>query len=153
MYRRRFRIRTSGQEDFIVRKYQFASGLAAALFVSVVTAGSASAQTADWPLGAELRGATAQVEFANGVVNNVNFHPDGTATIQGPSGPSVNANWFVQGQQLCLQTGTGRECWPYRMHFQAGQPLTLTSDCGATSQWTALSTQQPTVVPRSGERG
>jgi hypothetical protein len=136
-----------------VRKSRIASGMAGALFLSVMAAGSASAQTADWPLGAELRGASAQVEFANGVVNNVTFNPDGTATITGPSGPTVNANWFVQGQQLCLQTGTGRECWPYQMAFQTGQSLTLTSDCGSTSRWTALSTQQPPVVTRSGERG
>jgi len=136
-----------------VRKFRYAAGFAAAMFASVVAAGSASAQSADWPLGSELRGASAQVEFASGVVNNVNFHPDGTATIQGPNGANVNANWFVQGNQLCLQTGTGRECWPYQMAFQTGQSMTLTSDCGASSRWTALSTQQPPTPARSGERG
>ncbi|HET9426894.1 MAG TPA: hypothetical protein VFO69_00900 [Allosphingosinicella sp.] len=135
-----------------MRKFRFAAGAAGALFISVIASGSASAQTADWPPGAELRGAAAQVEFADGVVNNVNFNPDGTATITGPGGSTANANWFVQGQQLCLQTGTGRECWPYQMAFQTGQSLTLTSDCGSTSRWTALSTQQP-PVRRSGERG
>ena len=136
-----------------MRKFRYAAGFAAAMFASVVAAGSASAQTADWPLGSELRGAAAQVEFADGVVNNVNFNPDGTATIQGPGGANVNANWFVQGNQLCLQTGTGRECWQYSSPFQTGQSLTLTSDCGSTSRWTALSTQQAPMPARSGERG
>ena len=136
-----------------MRKHRLAAGVAGAMFLSFAGAGTASAQSADWPLGSELRGASAQVEFASGVVNNVNFHPDGTATVQGPSGAQVNANWYVQGQSLCLQTGTGRECWPYQTAFQTGQSLTLTSDCGATSRWTALSTQQPTAAPRSGERG
>ena len=136
-----------------MRKFRYAAGLAAALLGSVVAAGSASAQTADWPLGAELRGASAQVDFANGVVNNVSFHPDGTATISGPGGASASGNWYVQGNQLCLQTGTGRECWPYQMAWQSGQSLTLTSDCGSTSRWTALSTQQPPAPARSGERG
>ena len=136
-----------------MKKTRLVAGVAASIFISVMAAGSASAQTADWPLGAELRGATAQVQFADGAVNTVNFHPDGTATIVGRSGQSVNANWFVQGQQLCLQTATGRECWPYNMAFQTGQSMTLTSDCGSTSRWTAMSTQQPPVQTRSGERG
>ena len=136
-----------------MRKYRIAAGTAGALFLSIMATSNASAQTANWPLGSELRGAAAQVEFNNGVVNNVNFNPDGTATITGPSGSTVNANWFVQGQSLCLQTGTGRECWPYQMAFQTGQSMTLTSDCGSTSRWTALSTQQPPVTPRAGERG
>jgi hypothetical protein len=136
-----------------VRKFRYAAGFAAAIFASVVAAGSASAQTADWPLGAELRGASAQVEFANGIVNNVNFHPDGTATVTGPGGASVNANWYVQSNQLCLQTGTSRECWQYTTPWQTGQSATLTSDCGTTSRWTALSTQQPPAPARSGERG
>lgn len=132
-----------------MRKTRLAGGIVAATFISIFAAGSASAQTAD---GSELRGASARVELAGGVVNNVNFHPDGSATIVGQSGQTVNANWMVQGQQLCLQTAGARECWPYQAAFQSGQMLSLTSDCGSTSQWTATSIQQPTQS-RAGERG
>ncbi len=133
-----------------MKKTRMAAGVFAATCISIFAAGSASAQTAD---GSELRGATARVELAGGVVNNVNFHPDGTATIVGRSGNSVNANWYVQGQQLCLQTSSARECWAYQGPFRNGQSLSLTSDCGSSSRWTASSVQEPAAPSRAGERG
>jgi hypothetical protein len=136
-----------------MRKIQLAAAVAGAIVVATLGAGTASAQTADWPLGAELRGATVQVQLPGGVVNTVQFYPDGTASLTGRSGQVVSGNWFVEGQRLCLQAAGERECWPYRMAFQTGQPVTLTSDCAATSTWTALSTQQPPMQQPSGERG
>lgn len=137
-----------------MRKSHLAAAVAGTIAALAFGSGSASAQTADWPLGAELRGASVQVQFADGIVNTVQFNPDGTATITGRSGRVVNGNWFVEGQRLCLQAAGQRECWPYQMAFRTGQPVTLTSDCAATSTWTALSTQQPPPMQRpSGERG
>lgn len=137
-----------------MKRLYLIAALAVSFFASVLMPSAASAQTANFPLGSELRGATVQVGFADGVTNTVNFNPDGTATIIGRNGETVNANWFLDGQQLCLQTGTGRECWPYSTALQTGQSVTLTSSCATTSRWTALSTQQPPPQPgRSGERG
>lgn len=136
-----------------MRKFHFAAAVAGAIAAAGLGAGSASAQTADWPLGSELRGATVRVELANGVVNNVQFHPDGSATITGRSGQVVNGNWWVESNRLCMQASGQRECWPYQMAFQNGQTVTLTSDCAATSRWTALSTQQQPQQQRAGERG
>jgi len=132
-----------------------AAAFAGAILASGLASGTAGAQTVDWPPGAELRGATVQVEFADGVANTVQFHPDGTASITGRSGRLVNGNWFVEGSRLCLQAAGERECWPYQAAFQTGRTPTLTSDCAATSRWTALSTQQPPqpTQQRSGERG
>ena len=44
------------------------------------------------------------------------------------------------------------ECFPYSSPFQAGQAVTLTSSCNATSTWLAASTNAPPPVTR-GERG
>jgi hypothetical protein len=44
--------------------------------------------------------------------------------------------------------------WPYSGPFQAGQPLTVTSSCNATSTWLAASTNAPPPPPaQRGERG
>lgn len=139
-----------------MRKTHLAAGIAAAMVASIATAGGASAQTMDWPLGSELRGSTIQVDFPTGDVNTLQLYPDGTASIQGRNGQTVPAQWSVEGQQLCLAAGGERECWPYATAFQQGQTVTLTSDCASTSRWTALSLQQPPAPPvqeRSGERG
>ena len=42
---------------------------------------------------------------------------------------------------------------PYNGPFQAGQPLTLTSSCNATSTWLAQATNQPPAQGQKGERG
>jgi hypothetical protein len=138
-----------------MKKLHVAAAFAGAL-VAMAGAGSASAQTMDWPLGAELRGSTIQVDFPTGDVNTLQLYPDGTASIQGRNGVTVPAQWSVENQQICLAAGGERECWPYATAFQQGQTVTLTSDCASSSRWTALSLQQPPPPPvqeRSGERG
>jgi len=45
------------------------------------------------------------------------------AVLLSPAGNVVQGNWTAAGGQLCLQTGTGRECWPYSNAFQAGQQV------------------------------
>ncbi|MCA1657827.1 MAG: hypothetical protein LC627_00840 [Verrucomicrobiaceae bacterium] len=123
-----------------------AAAFVGAMAGSTMIAETASAQT--MPDGSELRGATVQVELDNGVINTVTFNPDGTASIQGRT-QTVPGRWYVQGDRLCLEAAGQRECWPYHTAFQNGQMLVLTSDCAATSRWTALSTAQR----RRGERG
>jgi hypothetical protein len=129
-----------------MKKLHLAAAFVVAMAGSTLFAGSASAQT--MPNGAELRGATATVEFANGTTNMVTFNADGTASIQGAT-ETVPARWYVQGGRLCLEASGARECWPYNMAFRDGVPVTLTSDCASTSRWTAMNTAQQ----RSGERG
>lgn len=130
----------------------FMAALGGAFLVAVPQAASAQMAT-----GEELRGHSVRVETTGGVVNTVHFDADGTARIVSQSGNStVAGNWFVQNQMICLQTASARECWPYQTAFQAGQPVVLTSDCSATSRWTALSTAPVAPPPeqqRSGERG
>ena len=108
-----------------------------------------------WQPGAELYGQPVRVAWANGVTNTLYFEADGSIRIAGPDGSEVTqGRWSVANQMMCVSLASGaRECWPYRMAFQSQQPVTLTSDCGATSQWTALSTNQPPVQRRAGERG
>ena len=131
-----------------MKKTHLAAAFASAMAGSMMMAGTATAQT--MPDGSELRGATVQVELADGVVNTVTFNPDGTASIQGRT-QTVPGRWWVENQRLCLEAGGERECWPYNSAFQNGQMLVLTSDCAATSRWTALSTAP--VQRRRGERG
>lgn len=108
---------------------------------------------AGWVPGTEIIGQSVQVQ-TNGVTNTVFFDPGGVARIQTPSGKSVPGTWTAANGQLCLTTGAAQECWPYSQPFQAGQQISLTSSCNATSQWTALGTNQaPPVQERSGERG
>ena len=129
-----------------MKKMHLAAALAGAMIASMAFADSASAQT--MPDGSELRGATVQIETADGIVNTVTFNADGTASIQGRT-QTVPGTWYVQGGRLCLVAGGETECWPYNAAFRNGQTVVLTSDCAATSRWTALSTAQR----RSGERG
>ena len=131
-----------------MKKLHVAAAFVAAVAGSTLMAGTASAQT--MPNGAELRGATVQVELHNGVTNVVTFNPDGTASIQGAT-ETVPGRWYVQGSNLCLEASGARECWPYQSAFRDGQSVVLTSDCASTSRWTALSTAP--VQTRSGERG
>ena len=131
-----------------MKKLHVAAAFVAAVAGSTLMAGTASAQT--MPNGAELRGATVQVELPNGVTNVVTFNPAGTASIQGAT-ETVPGRWYVQGSNLCLEASGARECWPYQSAFRDGQSVVLTSDCASTSRWTALSTAP--VQTRSGERG
>ena len=113
-------------------------------------AGVASAQS--WTPGSEIVGQSLQVE-TNGVINTVTFNPDGTASVLTPSGRAIPANWSATGGQLCLNAGGAQECFPYAQAFQAGQPITATSSCGATSRWLANSVNQAPQSRPAGERG
>ena len=106
------------------------------------------------PTGSEIVGQSVQVDTA-GVVNTVYFDQGGTARIVGAAGQEVAGNWSVQNGTMCLASSAARECWPYQAAFQAGQPVTLVSDCGASSVWTPAATNQPAPIQpqRAGERG
>jgi hypothetical protein len=122
------------------------SVVAASISGLVLLAAPAYAQ---WIPGSEIVGQSIQVD-TNGVVNTISFDPGGVARISSPGGMVVQGTWTAANNQLCLQTATGQECWPYQSAFQAGQPVTLVSSCQSSSRWTALSTNQ---APGGGERG
>ncbi len=110
---------------------------------------------AQWMPGSEIVGQTLQVQ-KNGVTNSVYLGPGGQAQITTPGGNAIPASWTAANGQLCLNTGAAQECWAYTNAFQAGQPTTLTSNCGAAS-WLANAVNQappppPTQAP-AGERG
>ena len=128
-------------------KFSFFAGIAGAALL-------ATGASAQWVPGSEIAGQTVQVE-TNGVVNNITFEPGGTARIATPSGNVVPASWTANAGQLCLRTGTASECFPYNQPFQAGQTVTATSSCGATSRWLANATNQPPAPQQqqAGERG
>lgn len=126
-------------------------GVVSSLVYGAVLLGAPlTAAVSQWTPGAEIVGQSVQVE-TNGVVNTVYFDPGGTARIITPAGNSVPATWAATGGQLCLQSGTGQECWPYQAAFQAGQQVTLVSSCQVSSRWTALATNP--MQARGGERG
>ena len=120
----------------------------AAITFAIVTAvpGVAYAQ---WTPGSEIVGQSVQVT-TNGVTNTVYLDPGGVARIVTPGGNTVTGSWTAANGQLCLTNGPATECWPYASPFQAGQPITLTSNCG-TSTWLASATNAP--MPSPGERG
>jgi hypothetical protein len=89
----------------------------------------------------------------NGVTNTVYLDAGGSARIMTPAGNTVPGTWTATGGQLCLINGAAQECWPYASPFQAGQPLTLTSSCNATSTWLAQSLNTPAAPRAGGERG
>jgi hypothetical protein len=123
---------------------RLAVGVAAVALVP----GTALAQAAS-----EIVGQPVQVT-TNGVTDTVTLSPGGQATITSPGGTTVNGTWTAANGQLCLSNGTAQECWPYNGPFQAGQPMTLTSSCNATSTWLAASTNAPPPPPaQRGERG
>jgi hypothetical protein len=125
-----------------------ASAIGSAFFLSCGAA--VSAQT--WTPGSEIVGQTVQVE-SNGTVNSITFQPGGNATIMTPSGRSVKATWSAANNQMCLTAGGAQECWPYQQAFQAGQPMSMTSSCNATSRWLASATNQAPTSRAAGERG
>jgi hypothetical protein len=123
--------------------------VAIGLTVAAGVPGLAYAQ-AGWTPGSEIVGQSIQVT-TNGVTNTVYLDAGGAARIVSPGGNTVAGTWTASGGQLCLSTGGATECWPYTGPFQAGQPLTLTSNCNSTSTWLASATNTPAPVP--GERG
>ena len=113
-----------------------------ALPVSAVVAQSG------WTPGAEIVGQSIQVETA-GVTNTIYFDQGGVARIMTPQGHTVAANWTAANNQLCLNSASAQECWPYNSPFAAGKSVSLTSSCNATSQWLPSAVNQ--AAP--GERG
>jgi len=121
----------------------------AGLGLAAITALTGTAFAQAWAPGSEILGQPIQVT-TNGVTNTVYLDNGGAARIMTPSGNTVAGTWSAANGQLCLSSGAAQECWPYASPFQAGQPLTLTSSCNATSSWLASNTNAP---PSSGERG
>ena len=112
---------------------------------------AAQAQAA-WTPASEIVGLPVQVT-TNGVTNTVTLSPGGQARISSPGRTVVaSGTWTAANGQLCLANGAAQECFPYAAPFQAGQPVTVTSSCNATSTWLAASTNQPPPAQR-GERG
>jgi hypothetical protein len=133
-----------------MKKLSFATALAGATMLI-----APAAVLAQWVPGSEIVGQTVQVQ-TNGITNSVYFGPGGQATITTPGGRVIPGTWNTGNGQLCLNAAGASECWPYASAFQAGQPVTLTSSCNATSQWLANSTNQPPPPPvqqPAGERG
>ena len=119
----------------------------------LITALSGMATAQAWAPGSEIAGQSVQVT-TNGVTNTVLLDQGGAARITTPSGNTVNGTWTAANGRLCLSNGAAQECWPYAAPFQAGQPLTLTSSCNATSTWLASATNTPPAPPSAaGERG
>ena len=113
--------------------------------------GAALAQA--WTPGSEIAGQPIQVT-TNGVTNTVTLSPGGQAQILSPAGRPTTGTWTAANGQLCLSNGAAQECWPYSAPFQAGQPVTVTSSCNATSTWLAAATNTPPPPPaQRGERG
>ena len=136
-------------------KSWFAARLIFGLTMVTALSGAAFAQAA-WTPGAEVVGQPIQVT-TNGVTNTVTLSPGGQAAITTPAGHVVNGTWTAANGQMCLNNGTAQECWPYAAPFQAGQPVTVTSSCNASSTWLAQATNQPPPPPptqgQRGERG
>jgi hypothetical protein len=125
--------------------------LAGALVVAAAFPAAALAQA--WTPGSEIAGQPIHVT-TNGVTDTVVLAPGGQATITSPNGTNVvNATWTAANSQLCLINGAVQECVPYAGPFQAGQPLTLTSSCGASETWLAASTNAPPPPPPPAPRG
>jgi hypothetical protein len=121
------------------------------LLAAAALPGAALAQA--WTPGAEIVGQSVQVT-TNGVTNTVYLDAGGSARIITPGGNTVPGTWSAANGQLCLSNGGAQECWPYASPFQAGQPVTLTSSCNATSTWLAAATNTPPPPPPArGERG
>jgi hypothetical protein len=128
-------------------KSWFAARAAIGMATVLALPGVALAQAA----GSEIVGQPIQVT-TNGVTNTVYLDAGGTARIITPAGNTVPGTWTAANGQLCLSAVGAQECWPYAAPFQAGQPVTLTSSCNASSTWLASSTNAPPPGQR-GERG
>ena len=125
-----------------------ASTLMIAAFVAVPAAGVAQ----EWVPGTEIVGQSVVVE-TEGVANTVHFDAGGAARIVSPQGRVVNASWTAASNSLCLNTGGAAECWPYQKAFEAGQRVTLTSNCQSVSNWLPNATNAPPVKEAMQERG
>lgn len=128
--------------------------VATKLIFATMVALPAAAVAQQWVPGTEIVGQSVVVE-TNGVANTVYFDPGGAARIVSPSGRVVNASWTASNRSLCLNSGVASECWPYQQAFQAGQRVTLTSNCQAVSNWLPNGTNAPPAVIQQAmpERG
>lgn len=120
--------------------------------IGVAIAGMLPAAAFAQANGAEVIGQPIQVT-TNGVTNTVYLDPGGQLRVVTPGGNTIPGSWNAANGQLCLGVGGAQECVPYASPFQAGQPMTLTSSCGATENWLALMTNQGPVQSERGERG
>ena len=127
---------------FTARKY----------LIAALVALPATAVAQEWVPGTEIVGQSVVVE-TNGVANTVYFDAGGAARIVSPQGRVVNASWTAANNNLCLNSGAASECWPYSQAFQAGQRVTLTSNCQAVSNWLPNGTNAPPVKEVMQERG
>jgi hypothetical protein len=127
---------------------------ASKLILAALVAVPAASFAQVWVPGSEIVGQSVVVE-TNGVANTVYFDAGGAARIVSPQGKVVNASWTAANNNLCLNNGAASECWPYQQAFQAGQRVTLTSNCQAVSNWLPNGTNSmaPPVKENLGERG
>jgi len=125
---------------------------ASKLMIATLVALPATAFAQEWVPGTEIVGQSVVIE-TNGVANTVHFDQGGTARIVSPQGKVVNASWTAANNNLCLNSGAASECWPYQQAFQAGQRVTLTSNCQAVSNWMPNGTNAPPVKEVMQERG
>jgi hypothetical protein len=120
--------------------------------VAIAALGSGAAIAQMTP-GVEIIGQPLQVT-TNGTTDTLYLDPGGSLRIVTPGGNTVPGTWTAANGQLCIGTGGPQECVPYAAPFQAGQPLTLTSSCGASETWLAQATNAPPPPPPAqGERG
>ena len=120
--------------------------------IAALIALPATAFAQEWVPGSEIVGQSVVVE-TNGVANTLHFDAGGAARIVSPSGRLVIASWTAAKNNICLHTGSASECWPYQQAFQAGQRVTLTSNCQAVSNWLPNGTNAPPVKEVMQERG
>jgi len=124
---------------------------AVALTIGTLLPAGAMAQVG-WTPASEVVGQPIQVT-TNGVTNTVYLDPAGQMRIMTPGGNTVPGTWSAANGQLCLGTGGVQECVPYSAPLQAGQPVTVTSSCGASETWLAQATNQPPTQGAAPERG
>lgn len=77
------------------------------------------------------------------MTNTVYLDAGAQMRITSPAGNTIPGTWLAANGQLCLNVGGAQECVPYSAPFQAAQPVTLTSSCGALETWTAQQTNGP----------
>lgn len=124
---------------------------AVGLAVGALLPAAALAQ-AGWTPASEIVGQPIQVT-TNGTTNTLYLDAGGQLRIMTPGGNTVPGTWTAANGQLCLGVGGANECVPYTAPFQAAQPQTLTSSCGATETWLAQAVNQPPAQGQRGERG
>ena len=125
---------------------------ASKLMIATLVALPATAFAQEWVPGTEIVGQSVVVD-TNGIANTVYFDAGGAARIVSPQGRVVNASWTAANNNMCLNSGAASECWPYQQAFQAGQRVTLTSNCQAVSNWLPNGTNAPPVREVMQERG